>query len=212
MKPQYWLEERYLKDKLVHTELHREFPDAEILKNLRIVYKVEITQLVNIQHFVLELKQKLHRNSSELLGEGDKYANGDTEHGFYADIDELDRNIDELAAEFAVCTAMRPMVRAAIAQPVAVDAPIGAVLAYDTNGHSKPCGQTMGANGAGQFVVVFHGTIEQSDAAAREHIRRLEHAGYRFNTCLLVNAEEGYHGPVITHVNSAIDVQDGEAT
>lgn len=103
---------------------------------------------------------------------------------------------------------MRTAMRAALAQPVAVDARIGAILAYDTKGHSKPCGQTMGANGVGQFVVIFHGTIEQSDAAAREHIRSLERAGHRFNACLLVNAEEGYHGPVITHVNANIDAKN----
>lgn len=118
----------------------------------------------------------------------------------------------EIEAILNYANSISELARAALAQPVAVDTPIGAVLAYDTNGHSKACGQTIGANGAGQFVVVFHGTIEQSAAAAHEHIRSLERAGYRFNVCLLVNAEEGYHGPVITHVNAAIDAQDGEAT
>jgi hypothetical protein len=99
---------------------------------------------------------------------------------------------------------------AALAQPVAVDAAIGAVLAYDTKGHNKPCGQMIGANGAGQFVVIFHGTSEQGNAAAREHIRSLERSGYRFNSCLVVDSEEGYHGPVITHVNAAIDAQGKE--
>ncbi len=46
MKPQYWLEERYLKDKLVHTDLHRTEPNAEIITNIRLTHTVVIIPLI----------------------------------------------------------------------------------------------------------------------------------------------------------------------
>lgn len=82
-----------------------------------------------------------------------------------------------------------------------------AVLAYSTNGHNKPCGQTMGANGAGDFALLLYGPVAQVDKVARDHIRALETGGYRFNSVTLVFNEDGYYGPLIKIVDAALQAE-----
>ncbi len=74
---------------------------------------------------------------------------------------------------------------------------LGAVLTYTTSGHSRPCGQIMGANGAGDFALLIYGKPNEAEAAARLHIRELESAGYRIKAATLVTNEECYSGPQI---------------
>lgn len=73
------------------------------------------------------------------------------------------------------------------------------VLAYSTKGHNKPCGQTMGANGCGEFVTVYYGNIDAAERSARDHIYSLEKAGHCFNWAIVMRAdEEAYRGPAMT--------------
>lgn len=74
---------------------------------------------------------------------------------------------------------------------------LGAVLTYSTSGHARPCGQTMGANGAGDFALLIYGKPHEAEAAARKHIQELEASGYRIKTATLVTNEECYSGPQI---------------
>lgn len=85
----------------------------------------------------------------------------------------------------------------------AVDGPIGAVLAYDTKGHPRACGQTCGADGSGEFVIIFHGTPEECNDAAYRHIRAMEANGYRFNSVINVMDGDVYSGPSIRHVDAS---------
>jgi hypothetical protein len=80
---------------------------------------------------------------------------------------------------------------------VVSSAELGAVLTYTTSGHSRPCGQIMGANGAGDFALLIYGKPHEAEATARLHIRELESAGYRIKAATLVPNEEGYSGPQI---------------
>lgn len=79
----------------------------------------------------------------------------------------------------------------------AMSAELGAVLTYTTSGHSRPCGQTMGANGAGDFALLIYGKPHEAEAAARAHIRELEAGGYKIKTATLVPNQECYSGPQI---------------
>lgn len=90
----------------------------------------------------------------------------------------------------------------AVISPVLSTAGLGAVLTYSTTGHNKPCGQTVGANGAGDFAVLIYGTPEEAWKLARDHIECLERAGYKIDEALIVPNYEGYSGPFITTVQS----------
>lgn len=74
---------------------------------------------------------------------------------------------------------------------------IGGVLSYDTKGHNRACGQTIGGNGAGEFIIIYRGTPEQASEAAHAHIRALEASGYRFNNVTFVQSGDAYYGPSI---------------
>jgi hypothetical protein len=71
---------------------------------------------------------------------------------------------------------------------------IGAVLTYSTPGHSRPCGQTSGANGAGQYAIIYYGSPEEADSKAGEHIRELERFGYKLDSVHLVLLGETFSG------------------
>lgn len=81
--------------------------------------------------------------------------------------------------------------------PVLSNDGLGAVLTYRTKGHNRPCGQTIGANGAGEFAVLISGKPEDAWAFAGEYLRDLERRGYRIEEAILVTNEECYSGPQI---------------
>jgi hypothetical protein len=89
-------------------------------------------------------------------------------------------------------------------------APIAAVLALDVEGRPGVCGQTIGADGSGQFAYVIRGTVEQADRWAIDHIRQREKAGQRIVSCVLVFSDEGYSGPMLKEIDSARAAGDGE--
>ena len=80
---------------------------------------------------------------------------------------------------------------------------LGAVLTYRTSGHSKPCGQVIGANGAGEFAMLIYGTPEQARKLAIEQLAELERSGYKIDDATIVQNDEGYSGPFITTVRAS---------
>lgn len=73
---------------------------------------------------------------------------------------------------------------------------LGGVLSYSTTGHNKPCGQTVGANGCGDYCILFGGTPDDADKKARDYIRSLERAGYKLTAVIFVpnDPDGGYYG------------------
>lgn len=80
------------------------------------------------------------------------------------------------------------------------DAP-ATVLAYQTSGHSRPCGQTIGSNGAGDFAMLIYGNPEKAQKHAARHLKMLEDSGHKVEKSILVLNEEGYTGRSITTVH-----------
>ena len=90
--------------------------------------------------------------------------------------------------------------RPEVAAASEMSAGLGGVLVYRTRGSNRACGQTIGANGAGEFAVLLRGTPEACSTHARRHIASLEALGHKIEEAMFVpNSEEaGYFGnPVI---------------
>ena len=79
---------------------------------------------------------------------------------------------------------------------------LGAVLTYRTTGHNRPCGQTIGANGLGEYVVLITGDPDHAYQAAREYLRDLERNGYRITEAILVTNEDAYSGKPISVIHA----------
>lgn len=73
---------------------------------------------------------------------------------------------------------------------------LGGVLSYTTTGHRRVCGNTIGANGCGDFCIVFLGDREQAEVKARDYLREMEANGYRITAAIFVPNDElgGYGG------------------
>lgn len=74
--------------------------------------------------------------------------------------------------------------------------PLGGVLTWTSRGRGGIGGQTVGANGEGQFALLITGTPDEASARARAHIRKIELAGYPITDALFVPNDEdgGYFG------------------
>lgn len=83
--------------------------------------------------------------------------------------------------------------------------PIGGIFAYSTNGHRRPCGQAIGANGAGDFAIVIYGTHEQAEAEIRERVRAMEQSGLRLTVALFIpNDPDGcYSGNPLSFIDAS---------
>ena len=89
-----------------------------------------------------------------------------------------------------------------ISKPKAIDyseVPV-AVLVYTSAGHSKPCGATVGANGAGDYATVYFGNSDLADQHAKEHIKKTVSAGHRLTNAILVDGFSGEHA--LTVINT----------
>ena len=84
--------------------------------------------------------------------------------------------------------------------------PLGGVLTFINRGYQGICGQTMGADGAGEFALVIMGTPEEAQAYAREHLRKIRAAGYRVSDAIFVPNDDnaGYHGNPVFVVDATI--------
>lgn len=72
---------------------------------------------------------------------------------------------------------------------------IGVVLSFNSLGHSRPCGQTIGANGSGSQCFIIVGDVDSSENRARCIIREFERMGHRIDDVVLVRREPNYSGP-----------------
>ena len=73
---------------------------------------------------------------------------------------------------------------------------LGGVLSYSTTGHNKPCGQTVGANGCGDYCILFCGTPDEAWRQSKDHIRELEKSGHKLTAVIFVpnDPDGGYYG------------------
>lgn len=69
---------------------------------------------------------------------------------------------------------------------------IGGVITYTSEGRGGACGQTVGADGAGEYAVVVFGTPEHAGQYATDYVRRLQNSGVRVRNFCFVSSEEGY--------------------
>lgn len=67
---------------------------------------------------------------------------------------------------------------------------IGAVLTIKTSGHHKPCGQTMGANGQGDYAWIIEGSPDEAAAWAEQRLRDMQAAGYTIDAVILVRSDD----------------------
>lgn len=84
---------------------------------------------------------------------------------------------------------------------------IGGVLTYEIKSGGRICGNTIGADGSGEFAVVIEGTPDAADQWARGYLRKLEASGVRFGRILFVSGHETYRGRPIQTVapNNAVE-------
>ena len=85
---------------------------------------------------------------------------------------------------------------------VASTAGLGAVLTYATAGRSGVHGMTIGADGAGEWAVLFMGNPGDAEMAALEYLRRLERAGWRIKSAAIVPNERQFSGESVRIVNA----------
>lgn len=81
---------------------------------------------------------------------------------------------------------------------------LGAVLTYSTTGRAGVCGMTVGANGAGEYAVLFMGNPADAEMAAREYVRRLERAGWRLRSATIVPNEPTFGGTTVRVVGAPL--------
>ena len=84
---------------------------------------------------------------------------------------------------------------------------IGAVMTYSSDGMSGVAGQMLGADGSGDFAVLFTGERADCEAAARLYYRRLEKAGHRLNAVSIVANDRGWKGDSVRIVSAPLKDQ-----
>ena len=81
---------------------------------------------------------------------------------------------------------------------------LGAVLTYTSNGRSGVHGMTIGADGSGDFAVLFMGTWADSESSAAEYLSRLHQAGYRISTAHIVPNQRRFSGDSVRVVDAPL--------
>ena len=79
---------------------------------------------------------------------------------------------------------------------------LGAVLTYTDPGGHGAGGNTVGADGSGDYAVLFMGSSDAAETAAREYINSLQRCIRVRNICF-VTAEEGWLGCPITIIETS---------
>ncbi|MGN3704505.1 hypothetical protein [Achromobacter xylosoxidans] len=102
-----------------------------------------------------------------------------------------------------------PQASEAVRQQRAGD--VVALLVYKSKGRPGAHGQTLGANGAGEFAVLYRGDEFAALVKANEEIRALEAAGHRLDFAAIIHGE-GYSGPMLRQeyvTRAALSAQPG---
>ena len=82
--------------------------------------------------------------------------------------------------------------------------PLGGVLTWESQGRwGGVGGQTVGADGAGQFAAIITGAHEEAEDFARAYLKKLEQAGHTITSATFVCNDEdgGYLGNPIFIIN-----------
>ena len=79
---------------------------------------------------------------------------------------------------------------------------LGAVLTYTDPGGHGACGNTVGADGCSDHAVLFMGSSDAAETAAREYINSLQRCIRVRNICF-VTAEDGWLGCPITIIETS---------
>lgn len=78
---------------------------------------------------------------------------------------------------------------------------IGAVLTITSLGHTRACGQVMGANGCGDYAFVIEGAPDEAEAWAINKVREMERAGHRIESVVIARSDTLlYHGDALQFV------------
>ena len=77
---------------------------------------------------------------------------------------------------------------------------IGGVLTYEIKPGGRACGQTIGADGSGEFAVVINGTPDDAEQWARDYLRKIEASGAKLGRVVFVRSEECFTGPMVMEV------------
>lgn len=85
---------------------------------------------------------------------------------------------------------------------------IGGVLTYEIKSGGRICGNTIGADGSGEFAVVIEGPPDVADKWARDYLRKLEASGVRLGRILFVSGHETYSGCPIQTVAPKAELTD----
>lgn len=88
---------------------------------------------------------------------------------------------------------------------------IGGVLTYEIKSGWRACGQTIGADGSGEFAVVIDGAADVAEQWAKDHLRKIEASGARLGRVVFVAAADCYMGQTITVVQPNAKVSGGGA-
>jgi len=75
-----------------------------------------------------------------------------------------------------------------------------AILTYEDTGNKGVCGQTVGANGAGEFCIIYNGDEEKIHATAKELLQKLER-DRRLGKWIMVYDQEQYGGQAVKEID-----------
>ena len=85
---------------------------------------------------------------------------------------------------------------------------LSAVLSYTTSGNKKACGQTVGANGAGDFCVLFFCDKDQAYKKATKLLKEMESSGHKITASIFVENDDNYAGNTIKKVENLKKAMD----
>lgn len=75
------------------------------------------------------------------------------------------------------------------------------ILTYKDTGSKRPCGQTVGANGAGAFAIIFNGDDEKAiHDEIKKILDRIDHDGRLDGYCVVWDGDH-FSGPAIRTIN-----------
>lgn len=78
---------------------------------------------------------------------------------------------------------------------------LAGVLYYSSRGHNRPCGQSVGANGSGNFVKLYFGDKDLARDKAYLQIRELEKQGHHLTFADYVESDSygSYYGNPVSY-------------
>lgn len=71
---------------------------------------------------------------------------------------------------------------------------IGGVLIYEIKSGQRICGNTIGADGSGEYAIVIDSPPDVADQWARDFLMKLESSGVNIGRIMFVSGDETYSG------------------